>query len=82
MSRASAQTMSRTCEDLFHKEKFLSPSVRITETGRIEARITNSDTALGRLRELTFRAVGEGTGHARDPNTLAIMMSSILTIHI
>lgn len=35
------------CEDLFRKNKFFKPSVEITETGRIETRLTDSTSAIG-----------------------------------
>ncbi len=48
---------ARTCEDLFKKEGFISPSVRITETGRIEAKLTNSKSVLGRFLNSITRIV-------------------------
>ena len=50
----------------------LDPAARLVSHNGIEAWIARADqiphtlSEIGRLREITFRGVGEGTGHARD----------------
>lgn len=40
---------ARTCEDLFRKEKFISPSIQVSPEGRLDIRVTNSKSAMGQF---------------------------------
>lgn len=46
-----------TCEGLFRKESFISPSIRVTSTGRIETTLTNSNSLVGKFLNSLARLV-------------------------